>query len=70
MVAGVDIGFIRMMLMLLRRKTYALVCNTLEIDLFSLLVELDLFLIIKLFSCELSIRTKLFWIIFKNLVTY
>lgn len=60
MVAGVDIGFIQMMLTLLRRKTYALVCNTLEIDLFSLLVELDLFLIIKLFSCELHIRTKLF----------
>lgn len=46
MVAGVDIGFIQMMLTLLRRKTYALVCNTLEIDLFSLLVELDLFLVI------------------------
>lgn len=60
MVAGVDIGFVQMMLTLLRRKTYALVCNTLEIDLFSLLVELDLFLIIKLFSCELHIRTKLF----------
>lgn len=60
MVAGVDIGFIQMMLTLLRRKTYALVCNTIEIDLFSLLVELDLFLIIKLFSCELHIRTKLF----------
>lgn len=46
MVAGVDIGFIQMMLTLLRRKTYALVCNTLEIDLFSLLVELYLFLVI------------------------